>query len=185
MPPCFPIVRQSEAQLVVDRARRAACIFSPVVPSESSLNLNGGWVSFAGVQQVGLMLQEWIFMYSRVRKALDKQLMTCLPLHTLLPEQNRVEINDVEPEVFKEMMCFIYTGKAPNLDKMADDLLAAADKVRLQKTSNARCDMRTCQLVPPGSVPCPVFFLTSTLTLLVTRDVYRGMAARTTATAES
>lgn len=40
-----------------------------------------------------------------------------------------MEINDVEPEVFKEMMCFIYTGKAPNLDKMADDLLAAADKV--------------------------------------------------------
>ncbi|EPQ08953.1 Speckle-type POZ protein [Myotis brandtii] len=44
-------------------------------------------------------------------------------------KKNRVEINDVEPEVFKEMMCFIYTGKAPNLDKMADDLLAAADKV--------------------------------------------------------
>lgn len=40
-----------------------------------------------------------------------------------------MEINDVEPEVFKEMMCFIYTDKAPNLDKMADDLLAAADKV--------------------------------------------------------
>lgn len=37
----------------------------------------------------------------------------------------------MEPEVFKEMMCFIYTGKAPNLDKMADDLLAAADKVQL------------------------------------------------------
>lgn len=43
--------------------------------------------------------------------------------------QNRVEINDVDPEVFKEMMRFIYTGKAPNLDKMADNLLAAADKV--------------------------------------------------------
>lgn len=55
--------------------------------------------------------------------------------HALTPSltvsfwQNRVEINDVEPEVFKEMMCFIYTDKAPNLDKMADDLLAAADKV--------------------------------------------------------
>lgn len=36
----------------------------------------------------------------------------------------------MEPDVFKEMMCFIYTGKAPNLDKMADDLLAAADKVQ-------------------------------------------------------
>lgn len=51
------------------------------------------------------------------------------PQISLSPWQNRVEINDVEPEVFKEMMCFIYTGKAPNLDKMADDLLAAADKV--------------------------------------------------------
>jgi hypothetical protein len=27
------------------------------------------------------------------------------------------------------MLRFIYTGKAPNLEKMADDLLAAADKV--------------------------------------------------------
>lgn len=37
----------------------------------------------------------------------------------------------MEAEVFKEMMFFIYTGKAPNLDKMADDLLAAADKVSI------------------------------------------------------
>lgn len=44
--------------------------------------------------------------------------------------QNRVDISDVDPDVFKEMMGFIYTGKAPNLEKMADNLLAAADKVR-------------------------------------------------------
>lgn len=44
-----------------------------------------------------------------------------------------MEINDVDPEVFKEMMRFIYTGKAPNLDKMADNLLAAADKVSRSK----------------------------------------------------
>ncbi|XP_078807120.1 speckle-type POZ protein [Oryzias latipes] len=42
----------------------------------------------------------------------------------------RVEINEEEPDVFKEMMCFIYTGMAPNLDKMADDLLAAADELQ-------------------------------------------------------
>lgn len=53
--------------------------------------------------------------------------------------QNRVEINDVEPEVFKEMMCFIYTDKAPNLDKMADDLLAAADKVKKKKFKVTWC----------------------------------------------
>lgn len=54
-------------------------------------------------------------------------------LHTSEPEffssQNRVDISDVDPDVFKEMMGFIYTGKAPNLEKMADNLLAAADKV--------------------------------------------------------
>lgn len=43
--------------------------------------------------------------------------------------QGRVEITDVDHEVMREMLRFIYTGKAPNLDKMADDLLAAADKV--------------------------------------------------------
>uniref|UniRef100_A0A8C9LCE3 BTB domain-containing protein n=1 Tax=Pavo cristatus TaxID=9049 RepID=A0A8C9LCE3_PAVCR len=54
-------------------------------------------------------------------------------------KKNRVEINDVDPEVFKEMMRFIYTGKAPNLEKMADNLLAAADKTIwrfLRKCSN-------------------------------------------------
>lgn len=40
-----------------------------------------------------------------------------------------MEITDVDHEVMREMLRFIYTGKAPNLEKMADDLLAAADKV--------------------------------------------------------
>ena len=59
--------------------------------------------------------------------------MNCLFLLTylnpLLLFQNRVEITDVDHEVMREMLRFIYTGKAPNLEKMADDLLAAADKV--------------------------------------------------------
>ena len=37
-----------------------------------------------------------------------------------------------------EMLRFIYTGKAPSLDKMAADLLAAADKVR--KSFGRRCE---------------------------------------------
>ena len=45
------------------------------------------------------------------------------------PFQNRVEIQDVDQEVFQEMLTFIYTGKAPNLSKMADVLLPVADKV--------------------------------------------------------
>lgn len=44
-------------------------------------------------------------------------------------KQNRVEITDVDNDVMQEMMRYIYTGKAANLDKMAAELLAAADKV--------------------------------------------------------
>lgn len=43
--------------------------------------------------------------------------------------QNRVEITDVDQNVMSEMLRFIYTDKVVNLDKMADELLAAADKV--------------------------------------------------------
>ncbi|XP_060249297.1 speckle-type POZ protein-like [Meriones unguiculatus] len=46
--------------------------------------------------------------------------------------KNRVEIKDLEPQVFKEMMGFIYTGKAPNLHTMATDVLAAADRYGLE-----------------------------------------------------
>ena len=44
-------------------------------------------------------------------------------------KHNRVDITDVDHEVLREMLRFIYTGKTNNLEKMADDLLAAADKV--------------------------------------------------------
>ena len=51
-------------------------------------------------------------------------------IHVVLPVfQNRVDITDVDHEVLWEMLRYVYTGKAPHLDKMADDLLAAADKV--------------------------------------------------------
>lgn len=44
-------------------------------------------------------------------------------------KQGVVQIKDLEPEVLKEMLKFIYTGKATQLETMADELLSAADKV--------------------------------------------------------
>lgn len=46
---------------------------------------------------------------------------------------DRVQIDDVDPDVLKEMLRFMYTGLAPNMERMADDLLAAADKYQLER----------------------------------------------------
>ena len=44
--------------------------------------------------------------------------------------QGRVQIKDMDKDVLHEVLEYIYTGQAPNLSKMADDLLSAADKVQ-------------------------------------------------------
>jgi speckle-type POZ protein len=46
---------------------------------------------------------------------------------------DRVNIEDIDPEVLREMLRFMYTGSAPSLDRMADELLAAADKYQLER----------------------------------------------------
>ncbi|XP_059109542.1 speckle-type POZ protein-like [Peromyscus eremicus] len=58
--------------------------------------------------------------------------------------KNRVEIPDLEPQVFKAMMGFIYTGKAPDLDSMADAVLAAADKYGLERLK-VMCEDALCR----------------------------------------
>lgn len=47
-------------------------------------------------------------------------------------KNNGVEIRDVEPEVLKKIMFFMYTGKAQKISRMAPDLLAASDRYGLQ-----------------------------------------------------
>ena len=54
-------------------------------------------------------------------------------------QSGKVEIHDFDGDVIKEMLFFIYTGKVLNLDKMADNLLAAADKYQLDRLK-AMCE---------------------------------------------
>ena len=39
-----------------------------------------------------------------------------------------INIEDIDPDVFKDLLDFIYTGNAPNIEKNAQELLLAADK---------------------------------------------------------
>ena len=49
-------------------------------------------------------------------------------------QSNQVEVKDVDPDVFQEILRFIYTGKTQStaMDKMAPGILAAADKYLLE-----------------------------------------------------
>lgn len=58
-------------------------------------------------------------------------------------KSNRVLIEDVEADVMSEVLRFIYTDKANGIDKMADLLLAAADKYALERLK-ALCEEALC-----------------------------------------
>jgi speckle-type POZ protein len=49
-----------------------------------------------------------------------------------------VKIDDIEPSVFKEMLRYLYTGKAPKLDEdaMTEPLFLAADKYQIEDLKN-------------------------------------------------
>ncbi|XP_032752881.1 TD and POZ domain-containing protein 2-like [Rattus rattus] len=68
---------------------------------------------------------------------------------------NCIEIHDIHLQVFKELMGFLYTGKAPHLHShsMATGLLAAADKYDLQGLK-IMCEDALCRnLSVKNSVP--------------------------------
>jgi len=57
---------------------------------------------------------------------------TLLKANLEMKIKHAVYINDVNPEVMAEMLRFMYTGKAFNLDKIGMDLLIAAEKYQMK-----------------------------------------------------
>lgn len=71
--------------------------------------------------------------------------------------KGRVEISDIDPDVFHEMLKFVYTGSTPQLQGMADDLLAAADKYDLDRLK-VMCEEALCSNLTVDNV-CDVLIL--------------------------
>ncbi|XP_064478420.1 speckle-type POZ protein B-like [Ornithodoros turicata] len=48
-------------------------------------------------------------------------------------QENRVTIEDLKSDVVEQMLMFMYTAAAPDIDRMAEDLLLAANKYQLPR----------------------------------------------------
>lgn len=54
--------------------------------------------------------------------------------HGMIENQSsRIEVNDIDEEVFLQVLRYIYTGKAQNLNNLASQLLPVADRYDLEK----------------------------------------------------
>ncbi|GMS89137.1 hypothetical protein PENTCL1PPCAC_11312, partial [Pristionchus entomophagus] len=67
--------------------------------------------------------------------------------------RNEVLIDDVEPEVMREMLLYMYTGSSPNLDSMAQVLIAAAEKYDLERLK-VQCEQSLCHALTSENACC-------------------------------
>ena len=61
-------------------------------------------------------------------------------------QSRKVEVLDVVPEVFSELLSFIYTGMIPKLEMFAEELLAAANKYQLDQLKEI-CVNHLCSII--------------------------------------
>jgi len=55
-----------------------------------------------------------------------------------------VEIKNMAPDVLENLLLYIYTGNAPSIDQLSEDLLAAADQYQVEKLK-ALCEKKLCE----------------------------------------
>lgn len=60
--------------------------------------------------------------------------------------ENRVEINDIDADVFEQFLKFIYTGIAPKIDEMSEELLVCSEFYGVSDLKNI-CEETLCQRI--------------------------------------
>ena len=65
-------------------------------------------------------------------------------------KSRKVDVKDLHPDVVAEMLTFIYTGNTPNLNRLAGELLAAAEQYQLELLKNI-CEERLCNSLEIGN----------------------------------
>jgi hypothetical protein len=69
-------------------------------------------------------------LYSVHKSALEARsevFAAMLSFDSMEKEEKKAVLTDIENEVFEELLTFLYTGNAPNLDKFAEKLFIALD----------------------------------------------------------
>ncbi|XP_057318453.1 speckle-type POZ protein B-like [Microplitis mediator] len=106
---------------------------------ERDLNLSDDFLKLYKFQDDGdvmIYVQDVKFpVYKRVLKARCPKLYEMVDYHQQMSDgnDNQVALRDIEPEIFKRVLEFIYTGKVEDLDDHAEDVLKAASQLKLKR----------------------------------------------------
>uniref|UniRef100_A0A1I7TNM9 Protein roadkill n=2 Tax=Caenorhabditis tropicalis TaxID=1561998 RepID=A0A1I7TNM9_9PELO len=66
--------------------------------------------------------------------------------HMQESDTNMTTVDDIEPEVMKELLVYMYTGQTKSLDQLANHLIAAADKYQLDRLK-VMCEQSLCNQI--------------------------------------
>jgi len=89
-----------------------------------------------------------------------------------MKEQNMgtVEIKNMNPQVLEDLLSYIYTSYAPNIDTLANELFAAADQYQLEKLKEL-CEVKLCSNIQ----------VENCIELLILGDMYQASTLKTKA----
>jgi len=85
-------------------------------------------------------------------------------------EKRTVEVNDMNFEVLEDLLKYIYTGHAPNVDDHVEELFAAAERYQLDKLKEL-CEVKLCSRLE----------ITNCVDLLILGNLHNGQILKTAA----